>query len=75
MLPKQRQDQIVRALRADGAGGVKVLAAQLGVSEATIRRDSEQLHEQGRLTRVYGGALAVDGGDEPFAEVSAVRAD
>ena len=74
MLPKQRQDQIVRALRADGAGGVKVLAAQLGVSEATIRRDLEQLHEQGRLTRVYGGALAVDGGDEPFAEVSAVHA-
>lgn len=65
----------MRALRADGAGGVKVLAAQLGVSEATIRRDLEALHEQGRLTRVYGGALAVDGGDEPFAEVSAVRAD
>ncbi|WP_432938597.1 DeoR/GlpR family DNA-binding transcription regulator [Kribbella sp. CA-253562] len=75
MLPKQRQDQIVRALRADGAGGVKVLAAQLGVSEATIRRDLEQLHAQGRLTRVYGGALAVDGGDEPFAEVSEVHAD
>lgn len=65
----------MRALRADGAGGVKVLAVQLGVSEATIRRDLEQLHEQGRLTRVYGGALAVDGGDEPFAEVSAVHAD
>jgi DeoR/GlpR family transcriptional regulator of sugar metabolism len=75
VLPKQRQDQIVRALRTDGAGGVKVLAAQLGVSEATIRRDLEQLHEQGRLTRVYGGALAVDGGDEPFAQVNAVHAD
>jgi DeoR/GlpR family transcriptional regulator of sugar metabolism len=75
VLPQQRQDQIVRALRADGAGGVKVLAARLGVSEATIRRDLEQLHEQGRLTRVYGGALAVDGGDQPFAEVSGVHAD
>jgi DeoR/GlpR family transcriptional regulator of sugar metabolism len=73
VLPKQRQDQIVRALRADGAGGVKVLAAKLGVSEATIRRDLEQLHAEGRLTRVYGGALAVDGGDEPFAEVNAVH--
>jgi DeoR/GlpR family transcriptional regulator of sugar metabolism len=75
VLPQQRQAQIVRALRADGAGGVKVLAARLGVSEATIRRDLEQLHEQGRLTRVYGGALAVDGGDEPFAEVNAVHVD
>ena len=74
MLPKQRQDQIVRALRADGAGGVKVLATKLGVSEATIRRDLEQLHAEGRLTRVYGGALAVDGGDEPFADVNAVHA-
>jgi DeoR/GlpR family transcriptional regulator of sugar metabolism len=74
VLPKQRQDEIVRALRTDGAGGVKVLAARLGVSEATIRRDLEQLHEQGRLTRVYGGALAVDDGDDPFAEVTAVQA-
>lgn len=74
VLPKQRQDLIVRALRADGAGGVKELAGQLGVSEATIRRDLEQLHSQGRLTRVYGGALAVDGGDELFADVSAVHA-
>jgi DeoR/GlpR family transcriptional regulator of sugar metabolism len=75
VLPKQRQDQIVRALRADGAGGVKVLAEKLGVSEATIRRDLEQLHAEGRLTRVYGGALAVDGGDEPFADVNAVHAE
>jgi DeoR/GlpR family transcriptional regulator of sugar metabolism len=75
VLPQQRQEQIVRALRTDGAGGVKVLAERLGVSEATIRRDLEQLHEQGRLTRVYGGALAVDGDDEPFAEVSAVHAE
>jgi DeoR/GlpR family transcriptional regulator of sugar metabolism len=75
VLPKQRQDQIVRALRADGAGGVKVLAGKLGVSEATIRRDLEQLHAEGRLTRVYGGALAVDGGDEPFADVNAVHAE
>lgn len=74
VLPKQRQDQIVRALRTDGAGGVRVLAERLGVSEATIRRDLVQLHDQGRLTRVYGGALAVDGQDEPFADVSAVHA-
>ncbi|MEU8225007.1 DeoR/GlpR family DNA-binding transcription regulator [Kribbella sp. NPDC048915] len=74
MLPKQRQDRIVRELRADGAGGVKVLAAKLGVSEATIRRDLEQLHAEGRLTRVYGGALPVDG-DEPFADVAAVHAE
>ena len=62
----------MRALRVDGAGGVKMLAARLGVSEATIRRDLEQLHTEGRLTRVYGGALAVDGGDEPFADVNSL---
>lgn len=52
-----------------------MLAEKLGVSEATIRRDLEQLHAEGRLTRVYGGALAVDGGDEPFADVNAVHAE
>ena len=48
------------------------LSEQLGVSPATIRRDLVRLEEEGRLTRVHGGAVA-DEGDQPFAEVAEVR--
>jgi ribose transport system substrate-binding protein len=34
------------------------LAAQLDVSESTIRTDLEAMHEQGQLVRVRGGAIA-----------------
>lgn len=71
MLPQRRHELILRALRADGPAPVGVLAERLGVSQATVRRDLGQLGREGRLTRVYGGAMAADG--EPFA--AAERAD
>lgn len=64
---------ILRTLRADGPAAVRVLAERLNVSQATVRRDLVQLHEEGRLTRVYGGAVSAADNDEPFAEVAAVR--
>jgi len=50
------------------AGRVKVvdLAAELDVSEMTIRRDLDMLAEQGVVQRIRGGALSV--GPQPFAE-------
>lgn len=75
MLATERHDKILRALRADGASAVRTLADRVGASQATIRRDLERLAEDGRLTRVYGGAVATDDTDQPFAEVSDVRAD
>ncbi|WIY03117.1 DeoR/GlpR family DNA-binding transcription regulator [Amycolatopsis mongoliensis] len=73
MLPQRRHELILRALRAEGPAPVGVLAERLGVSQATVRRDLVQLDREGRLTRVYGGAMAAD--DEPFARVAAERAD
>jgi DeoR/GlpR family transcriptional regulator of sugar metabolism len=72
MLPQRRHELILRALRAEGPAPVGVLAERLGVSQATMRRDLVQLDREGRLTRVYGGAMAAD--DEPFAHVAAERA-
>lgn len=43
------------------------VAAELQVSEATARRDINQLAAEGRLSRVYGGAVAVGAVEEPFA--------
>jgi DeoR/GlpR family transcriptional regulator of sugar metabolism len=73
MLPERRHQLILDALRSDGPSTIGVLAERLGVSAATIRRDLVRLDEEGQLTRVYGGAMAVAGRDDPFADVAAVR--
>lgn len=73
MLAADRHESILRALRADGPRSVRALSARLGVSQATIRRDLEQLDERGQLTRVYGGAVLIGDRDDPFATVAAVR--
>jgi DeoR/GlpR family transcriptional regulator of sugar metabolism len=73
MLAQQRHELILRSLRADGPAAVRALAERLGVSQATVRRDLVQLDREGRLTRVYGGAVSAGDPDQPFAEVATVR--
>jgi DeoR/GlpR family transcriptional regulator of sugar metabolism len=73
MLPRQRHELILRTLRREGPAAVRVLAERLGVSQATVRRDLVQLHRDGLLTRVYGGAFSANDNDEPFAQVATVR--
>src|SRR5690349_15090493 len=75
MLQQRRHELILRTLRAEGPAPVRVLAERLGVSQATIRRDLVRLDQEGRLTRVHGGAVAADDIDDPFAEVATVRVD
>jgi len=72
MLAQERHERIVQMIRTEGPIEVGALAARLGVSQATVRRDLIQLDLDRRLTRVYGGAMSVDN-DEPFSEVAAVR--
>ncbi|MFD9891663.1 DeoR/GlpR family DNA-binding transcription regulator [Amycolatopsis sp. NPDC059027] len=74
MLPQRRHELILTTLRSEGPAPVRVLAERLGVSQATVRRDLVQLDREGRLTRVYGGAMAAADNDEPFAEVAEVHA-
>ncbi len=65
-------DSIARLQRIqaelDSTGLVKVpeLAAELGVSEMTVRRDLDTLVDHGVATRVRGGAMAR--GPQPFAD-------
>jgi len=56
LTPTERQGRIQALLRA-GKVSVQDLAAELGVSEITVRRDLAALRQQGKLLRVYGGAL------------------
>jgi len=58
MRQSQRLDSILSRLSDDGSVGVTVLARELGVSVATIRRDLERLEAQRLLSRTHGGAVA-----------------
>jgi DeoR/GlpR family transcriptional regulator of sugar metabolism len=73
MFPEGRRELILRTLRREGPAAVRALAEQLGVSQATIRRDLVQLDKEGRLSRVHGGAVAAEDTDDPFVEVAAQR--
>jgi len=56
MLKSERQDKIAQEVLRRGAVSVSDLAAELGVSEITVRRDLDELSDVGRLQRVRGGA-------------------
>ncbi|UFU04465.1 DeoR/GlpR family DNA-binding transcription regulator [Ruania suaedae] len=57
--PTRRED-LLRRLRDRGYVASKDVAAELGVSEMTIRRDLTQLDTDGLARRVPGGATAPD---------------
>lgn len=57
MLTAQRRDVLLDRLRRDGRIVAKDLAAELGLSPDTVRRDLRDLAQAGLCQRVYGGAL------------------
>lgn len=61
MLQDQRHAAILEELKRKYAVKVADLAKQLGLSESTIRRDINELDQQGRLKRVFGGAICLEG--------------
>lgn len=71
-LPGQRQERLLRELRANGSVLVSALAPELGVSEMTLRRDLNALAARGLAVRVHGGATlpevpVPEGGGGPAA--------
>lgn len=61
MLPEMRHAAILDALRSSGAVLVAEIAAQLQVSDMTVRRDLVELEREGRLIRTHGGAVSATG--------------
>ncbi len=53
-----RQQRILTALRASPSVRLSSLAKLFGVTKETVRRDIDELSEQGHLSRIYGGAVA-----------------
>jgi DeoR/GlpR family transcriptional regulator of sugar metabolism len=61
VLARQRQTLILERVREDGGVRVVDLARELGVSDMTVRRDLELLHNRGLIEKVHGGATARPG--------------
>jgi DeoR/GlpR family transcriptional regulator of sugar metabolism len=57
MLAAERRELLLARLRADGKLVAKDLAAELGLSEDSIRRDLRELAAAGLCQKVYGGAV------------------
>lgn len=60
MLTLARQEQILQLLETNGSVRVSKLKKMLNISESTIRRDINELHQQGKLTKVFGGAVPLE---------------
>jgi DeoR family transcriptional regulator of aga operon len=58
MRQEDRLGLILQQLNQHSSVGVASLAEQLGVSEASVRRDLQLLESQKLLTRTHGGAVA-----------------
>lgn len=72
MLAAERRNAILRALHAGEAVRVGDLAAELDVSEMTVRRDLDAMDAQNLLRKVHGGAVPRHNrGEEPWSAVKA----
>lgn len=60
----ERQNEILRRLKEEKRAVVSVLAKELYVSEATIRRDLAEMHSMGLIERSHGGALLPENSEE-----------
>lgn len=59
MFAEERQEKIAEALKAKSSIKVNELSNIFNVSESTIRRDLQDMEEQGLLTRTHGGAVSI----------------
>ena len=57
MLAEERRDRLLELVRVRRFASLPELAKELRVSESTVRRDLEQLEEQGVTRRIHGGVL------------------
>lgn len=64
-LAEERQAAILRAIELRGAVSATEIAARLGVSTVTIRRDITTLADRGLLRRVHGGAVSIKRSPRP----------
>lgn len=75
MLAASRRELLLERLRRDGRIIAKDLAAELRLSEDSIRRDLRDLAAEGLLVRVYGGALPASPAVADYATRTAISTE
>ncbi len=60
----ERQNEILRRVKENKSVAVSLLAKELYVSEATIRRDLAEMQSMGLIERSHGGALLPENAEE-----------
>ena len=75
MLPEGRRAQILEEVGRLGMARVTDLALVLGVSPVTVRRDINDLVDDGALRRVHGGVIAVEESPAPGRPVTPSRVE
>lgn len=58
--PVERQRQMLEYINLNRTAHLQELALEFGVSEATARRDLDELSRQGAVIRTHGGAMRVE---------------
>ena len=61
MVPEFRKQEILKSITDKGVAQIAELAEICGVSQATIRRDLNELAHEGAVQRTYGGAIMRSG--------------
>lgn len=74
---EHRKKTILERLSEDEKLYIPDLAEELKVSTETIRRDLDRLEKEGRLKKVYGGAILANSGsvEPPFQQKSKINKD
>ncbi|MEU2833459.1 DeoR/GlpR family DNA-binding transcription regulator [Streptomyces lavendulae] len=75
MLAAERRDHLLGLLAREGKIVAKDVAAALGISEDSVRRDLRDLAAEGLCQRVYGGALPVSPAVVDYAARQSVASD
>ena len=75
MLVPERRDLLLARLRRDGRVIAKDLAAELGLSEDSVRRDLREMAAAGLCQRVYGGAVPASPAVADYATRRGVAVD
>jgi len=73
MLAAERQALLLARLARDGKVVAKEIAAELGLSDDSVRRDLRELAAAGLCQRVYGGALPVSAALAQYADRTLVQ--
>lgn len=75
MLAAERREHLLALLARKGKIVAKEVAAELGISEDSVRRDLRDLAAEGLCQRVYGGALPVSPAVADYGARQAVAPD